>query len=153
MGLSYKKDAVPSTLREGEFAVVDGVTYVGNSSNEPVLVSGIETAFIGVVTFNPSTSISISEIKNGIGTYTLSYTSGPDRYRIDFDDALYSDFSNISIRYGNTIANGLSFPNGLPIIHSSTKLRIEFTDPSNHAGTVIYGSPKVIYVYIDVIRS
>jgi len=36
MGLSYKLDSVPSTLREGEFAVVDGVVYVGDENNQPV---------------------------------------------------------------------------------------------------------------------
>ena len=35
MGLSYKVNELPTTLREGEFAVVDGVVYVGNSANEP----------------------------------------------------------------------------------------------------------------------
>lgn len=40
MGLSYKVNELPTTLREGEFAVLNGTVYTGNSNNEPVPVGG-----------------------------------------------------------------------------------------------------------------
>lgn len=39
MGLSYKVDALPQELRAGEFAVVNGSTFVGDENNVPVPVN------------------------------------------------------------------------------------------------------------------
>jgi hypothetical protein len=36
--INFKENTVPATLNEGELVVVDGVTYVGNASNEPSIV-------------------------------------------------------------------------------------------------------------------
>lgn len=76
MGYSYKKDAVPATLREGEFAVVDGVTYVGNSSNVPVPVKGYleYSALISQTTTNAPTVTVIRNELSGTVVWTRSAT-------------------------------------------------------------------------------
>lgn len=76
MGLSYKQSSVPTTLNEGEFAVVDGVTYVGNSSNEPVEVganplSGEEYLYFWIYGSDSGIEV-INEYKNTLTSFEIS---------------------------------------------------------------------------------
>lgn len=75
--IKFNEDSVPATLTEGAFVVVDGVAYVGNSSNEPVSVANEYLELSGSLTRDSGGNYTSEINVNGTGL-SPTFSDGAD---------------------------------------------------------------------------
>lgn len=83
--INFKATSLPSTLNEGEFVVVDGVTYVGNASNEPTIFQAEEKYTSYEVGVLPTT---VGATEGTIGAY---FTSSGLLQKLKFESGNWVD--------------------------------------------------------------
>lgn len=129
--IKFNESSVPSTLEEGAIVIVDGVTYVGNSDDEPVAIK-IYKEYSALLEQESTDDPTATVLNNELSGTPVWSRASEGQYQVTLADAFDATKTMVFVNNGCQVPGSPNYLIPRVVSVSSDTITIIFGDSSDN---------------------